>query len=317
MKGRPSKKALKQLAKSLRERAFDTYGLPPDEAGKQALIDRLDWLTRFVKDADEYEKHTGDTQFKWARNSCSRVTLPNTRHRLAKFGIIFRKDKDGSYSPVEDFWGSARKLPRRHENINERLSSLLEESGMSNRQIAQAAGINVNTISALLHNRVSPLTVHGEWIDGARRLCAFLGLSPEEVFPESLWKPVQRRAYRGFMRGVYLQNMRQGFTDEKVRDNERKACVRKMLALLTPAQRNVVALNLGLNGGGPQDLWTIARAYGVSYIRIHIVLSRAFRRLRHPCVLRTVGELHDETDLPAVEKATDVLRPTGKVRRRL
>ena len=196
---------------------------------------------------------------------------------------------------------------------------------MSNRQISEVSGANQTLISAYLHNKESPLNGEGEWAPDAKRLCAFLGYNPEDLFPERIWRVARRGAYLGYMRDVYERNMNYGFTHLTVMRREIGQRLKIALTRIEPVSRKILMMRFGLGGFQAMGLHEIARRLNVGYMRVLHAERDAFRFLRR---LRIVRPLRDCISLrypnpdnpldgivPLVETASDVLRPSGRPER--
>ena len=325
MRKKLTKPERKELAKSIDERyrtLSNSFTAPYVDL---PLFEKLQFCVQLAKDIDSYEAQTRSGFYNAQRRYILITVIPELRRQLAHEGIIVRRDADGGYSPVADFWDNARILPRRTHNLNEKLAAALTETGMSNRQIAEASGANQTLISAYLHNKESPLTGDGEWAPDAKRLCAFLGHNPEELFPERIWRAARRGAYLGYMRDVYERNMNFGFTHITVVRREIGRRLKIALARLEPVSRKILMMRFGLGGFQAMEVNEIAHRLDVGYMRVLYAERDAFRflsRLRivrplRDCITHRYPRTDDPLDgiVPLVETASDVLRPSGKPER--
>ena len=67
---------------------------------------------------------------------------------------------------------------------NNILTTLREQAGMSPRRLAEELGLSYQHYLDLEGMRRTVLTVRGDWSEPARRIAAYWGRVPEELFPE-------------------------------------------------------------------------------------------------------------------------------------
>jgi len=81
----------------------------------------------------------------------------------------------------DNMWADNRRiLPRRTTGVNKRLLKAIEESGMSNGQIAAAAETTISLVSAYLHNKM-PFLGRDGWAPAFQRICTVLAVCPDEI----------------------------------------------------------------------------------------------------------------------------------------
>ena len=325
MRKKLTKPEREELAKSIGERFRALCNPESAPYADLALYEKLQFCVQLAKDIETYKAQTRSDIYNTERRYTLFTVIPELRRQLAHEGIIVRRNEDGTYSLVENIWSNARILPRRTHNLNEKLAAALAETGMSNRQISEASGANQTLISAYLHNKESPLTGDGEWAPDAKRLCAFLGYNPEDLFPERIWRAARRSAYLGYMRDVYERNMNYGFTHLTVTRREIGRRLKIGLARLDPVRRKILMMHFGLGGLQAMGLNEIARRFDVGYMRVLYAERDAFRFLSRLRIVRPlrdcISHRYPKTDnpldsiVPLVEKASDVLRPSGRPER--
>ena len=301
---------LKTLAKSLREREGRVIGYSDRSLEKLPLLDQLDFLNQFVRDANIYTKRSGKVRFNYARDIAVFTTLPEIRRKLLEVGYPVMRNKHDEFAAIE---GGCCAKSRRYGTTYTNLlfAGAVADTGLGNAKLGRTANFNGSYISTLLHCRTSPICEGLEWTVGTKRICTFLGYSPEELFPTALWAPIKKYALCEYRERVAANHLHYGSTAARITDRERKALINVVFKSLTPHQRTILSYRFGLYGHPWLDTKEVAKLYGVTVGRIMQIEARALQRLRHPTRVRILGDLRADED-SLVEKAGDPFRPTGK-----
>ena len=311
MKSRKTiERELKALARSLREREGRVIGYSDRSLEKLPLLDQLDFLNQFVRDANAYAKRSGKVRFNYARDIAVFTTLPEIRKKLLEVGYTVMRGKDDAFTVIEDICcGRSRYFGTTYTNL--KFSGAVADLGFTNAKLGRAGGFSSTYISNLWHCSISPMGNDLRWANRTKRICAYLGYSPEELFPTALWAPIKKYVLRDFRRRVAANHLHYGSIVASIADHERKALINEVFKTLTPHQRTILSLHFGLYGHPSLPTYAIARLYGVSAGRIMQIEAKALRLLRHPTRLRVLGDLRANED-SLLEKFCDPFRPTGK-----
>lgn len=174
---------------------------------------------------------------------------------------------------------------------NNRLKERRDALGMSQAELAAAAGVSVSAYQELEALRRSPQT-HGDgcwrWRDIALQLARFHCVEPEELFPPSVLAvetPVASRRVNGDDIFPLLSQHQERLLEapDVAHDREElRERVRYALASLSPREAEVLRQRFGLDGGEERTLNEIGAALDVGPERVRQIEARALRRLRHP-----------------------------------
>ena len=311
MKSRKTiERELKTLARSLREREGRVIGYSDRTLERLPLLDQLDFLNQFVRDANAYAKRSGKVRFNYARDIAVFTTLPEIRKKLLEVGYTVMRGKDDAFTAIEDICcGRSRHFGTTYTNL--KLSGAVTDLGLTNAKLGRAGGFSTTYISNLWHCSISPIGKDLEWTDRTRRICAYLGYSPEELFPTALWAPFKKDALQYHRFRLGLNNAIYGNTVAHIAHSELRALINAALNRLKPYQRTILCYHFGLNGYPQLDPVEIAKIYGVNSYRIKHVIWMSISRIH--CSYRLNKPLIDTRfgEDPLLDKACDPFRPTG------
>lgn len=211
-------------------------------------------------------------------------------------------------------WPEARAVSMKEIEVtltlrNNRLKQRREELGMTQREFAQAVGIQVSSYCALETMKKAPtkkrvLRDGALWRTTVQKIADFHGLSPEELFPPAVLAVVTPKIVRR-MDGMELAELMSGADRRGLPDQMQHAIeadlsreVAKQLGTLTPKEEDVIRMRFGLNAdGSPHTLDDIGAKYGVQQERIRQIEAKALRKLRHPSRSRRL-KVFAEDDAP-------------------
>jgi len=105
----------------------------------------------------------------------------------------------------------------------------------------------------------------------------------------------------------YKQLLVDIFSENKVPadSNQAETIIKKLLAILTDREQQIINLRYGLTDGPPKTLQQIGDLFGVSRERIRQIERKALRRLKHPSrrkILEHCGQ-NDNKNRPTSVKA--------------
>ena len=176
---------------------------------------------------------------------------------------------------------------------NARLADAVENYG-SAKLVAEMSGVNVNTIYALVNLRDNPWKKRG-LAHGAQAIANLLEVSPEELFPPTLYfmglPATVERTFNSAKIIPMLEARTLRLLPEAVEPNYEDELDRELLhshvgdvlLTLTPREEGIIRMRFGV---APYDREhtqeEIGIAFGVSKHRISQLERRALRLLRHP-----------------------------------
>ena len=243
-------------------------------------LDKIHFLARLIRMLKEFSLIVNVPMDVYLVHHCDNL-IRILRRNLLKRGIILRKvgTKD-EYVVVDNIWKNSRGRPLGQNNLNRKMANAIMSSGMNIRQIAEASGTNHNVICGYLHGRVSPLNAHGEWFDCARRFCAFLGFSPEDLFPRSTWEASCRRAYAEYADELVVQESNHRLPSDPIIRREYLSAFRALLHNLSQRCYMVICARYGLFGSKPRTYRELSQILGVTYERVRQLEKQSMSRLR-------------------------------------
>lgn len=156
----------------------------------------------------------------------------------------------------------------------------ISETGKSIMQIHRETGIALNSVYGLVNMKVSPLNQENEWTKAASVLAAYLGYSPEELFPENTWAPLVENKKTLFGNFNRTQIARRTATASLLYSGDLSSCMEGIMDCLKPQERRIVEKRFGLGGKPPQTLDEIGREDGCSKERIRYIEHRALNKIR-------------------------------------
>jgi hypothetical protein len=206
---------------------------------------------------------------------------------------------------------------------NARLAGAL--GTMSQKMAAEAIGISVDQLRGLLNLRISPFLANGHARPAAIAIANFFCMPFDDVFPPALYRlALPPRIYREFQsqRLVTLQEAGRAAmlpaysADEPDRVLARLEACREIEGVLEslPARTAILLRKrYGLGEEREHTLEELAEGIGRSKERVHQILSKGLRQLRHPKRIRRLRSVAASLDMAeAVENATkDVGKPEG------
>ena len=243
-------------------------------------LNKIHFLARLIRMLKEYSLIVNIPMDVYLVRHCDNL-IRILRRNLLKRGIILRKvESKDEYIVVDDIWKNLRGRPIGQKNLNRKMANAIMGSGMNIRQIAEASGTNHNVICGYLHGRICPLNSHGEWFDCVRRFSAFLGFSPEDLFPKSLWEASRRRAYTEYAGGLAGQESNHHLPSDPIIKREYQSAFRALLRPLSQRCHLVICARYGLFGSKPRTYQELSKILGVTKERVRQLEKQSMRRLR-------------------------------------
>lgn len=175
---------------------------------------------------------------------------------------------------------------------NNFILSMMEERGITS--VAKLAGqvdCERNAIYRLVSMKLSARTDDGAWRPAALVLAEFFQCMPEDLFSEEQQETAletnRATAEIGFAEIQLLtsRTMKEMRPDQIAEAAELKCLVHQsLLKQLSHREHRVVALYFGLSGQKEHTLEEIGEQFLIGHKRIHQILSKALRKLKHPSV---------------------------------
>jgi RNA polymerase sigma factor (sigma-70 family) len=174
---------------------------------------------------------------------------------------------------------------------NNRLKERREMLGMSQSEIAKAAGVCLSSYGKLEAMRLSPrIDDHGSWHwrEIALKLARFHCVEPEELFPQTVMAvgtPVAIRRVNGSdifpILSAHQERLLES-PDVAIERTEIRERVQHALASLPPREAKVLRLRFGLDDGVERTLKEIGAELGVCGTRAQEIEVKALRMLMNP-----------------------------------
>ena len=178
---------------------------------------------------------------------------------------------------------------------NNQLKARRLELSLTQRKLAEKAGIGLMSYNALEAMRRSPLGKKSPWRMVAYRLADFHGISPEELFPPEICAVTTPKSIRELnapdaeMLLAACRPSEPESPEKLLETRELKNSINNALQILTPREKRIMELRFGLNGRRELTLEEAGKVFYVSRDRIRQIEARALRKLRHPNVIRQSG----------------------------
>lgn len=167
---------------------------------------------------------------------------------------------------------------------NNQLRERRDELGLTQKQMAVAAGVGINDYAALEGMRVSPLDREGEWRSAAKSIAAFHCVEPEELWPEAILEVETSRANIKVNAGEFAAALpaqpQHALPEDAVCSEELKHTIQTRLAIFPERVERILVRRFGLDGQDPATYREIGRQLGLSTERIRQIEDRALRQLR-------------------------------------
>jgi RNA polymerase sigma factor (sigma-70 family) len=174
---------------------------------------------------------------------------------------------------------------------NNRLKERREALGMSQPELAAAAGVSLTAYRELEALRRSP-RIEGQgswrWREIALQLARFHCVEPEELFPPTVMAvgtPVASRRVNGDDIFPLLTAHQERLLESPEVAHERteiRERVQQALASIPPRDAKVLRLRFGLDDGVERTLEEVGVDLDVQRERVRQLEARALRTLRHP-----------------------------------
>ena len=174
---------------------------------------------------------------------------------------------------------------------NNQLKARRMKLGLTQKQLAVAAGVPVQVYGALENLAVSPTYAgggtsrrQGEWRRCVLDLATFFGCEPEQLFPPSVSRIKKTTIILEFDESqLPIENtpMLLPSAEESLIKRDERAALKTALAALDPRQRSMIEQNYGLNGTKALTLDEIGQQYGLSKERVRQIILKGIKRLRH------------------------------------
>jgi len=173
---------------------------------------------------------------------------------------------------------------------NGRLKSLIDETGLSLRKLAIAANTCPSMLGRILNFRESPVTGYegSRWRACVVKLCEFLQVNPEDIFPEHIRHIVESNKRECYVDQQTLTSADASLmltpSQEAVRSDAIDA-VHEVIDEAPLTDRERFVLNARFFADDPElrtSLASIGDALEVSQERVRQIEAKAMRKLRHP-----------------------------------
>lgn len=167
---------------------------------------------------------------------------------------------------------------------NNLLASTREKMGHNQSAMAEICGVAPTIYGELENLKRSPWTKVGKWSAHAERIAAVCRMLPEDLWPE-VFKKVEKRR---IVKEVGAEEMfgQLGSAPETpqvlLEDSELRYQTARALRSLDPKEQFIVERLYGFYDGRDWTQTEIAEVLGLSTGRVHELLNRAFRKLKHP-----------------------------------
>lgn len=165
------------------------------------------------------------------------------------------------------------------------LVQLMELHNVSALQLSKKVGISYTQLINLIDLKRSPCCKHPEngslFTKSAKKIAAFFHLEPTEIFPEELWKPLEKNVLE-----FYLPSKK-----ENLITNDEQRIIYDALGSLTDRERQIVEQLFGLRDGHPMSMEEIARRFNVDSSRVKTIKNRAMYKLQHSCHRKCLSQV--------------------------
>lgn len=169
---------------------------------------------------------------------------------------------------------------------NNQLRQRRRKLGLTQRELAVAAGVPIGRYGPLEAMRESPLKADGGWTKPALVLAAFHCVPPQRLFPQALCGISNPTASR-FVNVNELHSLLSTHQercllppDEAMMRIDEVSALEQAMARLTVHEAEVIAARFGL-GQEQSTLKEVAKQLGTRAEHVRHVESRALRRLRY------------------------------------
>lgn len=168
---------------------------------------------------------------------------------------------------------------------NNQLKGRRVAAGLSQREMADAAGVPFQAYRDLENLRRSPMK-GGDFIDAAQALARYWDCDTWTLFPEALETIREPRAARYCDTdelGALVGQATTAYALPPADRSQLRSAVADALETLTSRERLVMERKFALGGQDHEWTWEeIAQAEGVSRERVRQIGEKALRKLRHP-----------------------------------
>jgi len=174
---------------------------------------------------------------------------------------------------------------------NNLLKQRRTEIGLSQRELAFAAGVSQWTITVFESMRESPISRRGGWKSTAKRIAQFFCVDEEDIWPDVVRNVSKHRAtVQVDAAGVQSLIESDGPQHKRIELRERAQAVNQALGVLTDRERHVLEARCGFDGSEGLSLDKIAKDMFLSKERVRRIEAKALRKLRHPSVCSGLKE---------------------------
>lgn len=170
---------------------------------------------------------------------------------------------------------------------NDKMIAARERLGLSQKQVAELAGVHVCIIGSLESLRFAD--VFGNSAQKASRVAGVLELEPEDVMPaELVGKSIQTEHVRRFSAPVAsllpeYNRFNLPSPSDAAAEGELSDSVDRVLRTLTNREREILKVRFGFGlDGETMSLEAIAKTFGITRERVRQIEAKAIRKLQHP-----------------------------------
>ena len=157
---------------------------------------------------------------------------------------------------------------------NARLLRAIRSKAGTAAEFARMSGISQQSLSALLTMRLSPIRQDGEWTSTVLRICEWLGVMPEQIWPAHMEKVLLKRAETEIeLSAAQVEAITNG-ADNAV---EQRELLARWISKANLVPRDVEVLMLRNDGLTMEE---VAQIVGTTRERIRQRELRAQRRIR-------------------------------------
>jgi RNA polymerase primary sigma factor len=169
---------------------------------------------------------------------------------------------------------------------NNHLIAWREGMGWTIAQAAQAIEIGYETYARYERLKTCPIGQDGRFKEAAVKIAAFIGSSPEELWPAAILavqQPVVRTTIKGeqALALAALSSRLLPSPEAVVEQRERQDLMAKALSTLTPREARIIKKRFGFEDGEERTRGEIGKEENLPYHRVKSIEDIALRKLRH------------------------------------
>ena len=185
--------------------------------------------------------------------------------------------------------------------VNNALRERREQLGMSQGEIAIAAGVPLGSYNALEAIRDKPVTKNGKWSSTALTISEFYNVEPRELFPEVVIavekNTIERKLDQEEVRSLMPESSYRfalGPEDALLSESKRlPEAIERALSTLTPTESSVLRRRFGFDDHEMTHR-SIAEEDNLSRTRVQQIEKHALGKLRQPSRAKLIKEFRKD-----------------------